>query len=309
MITNLSATLQRKFNKTPDVNYIRELVMRHGPLPGEYAELDAWFETANQAILDAGAGGDSVRQFLMSAFEQAMSLDTVQGHVWHRPNGYHGDYEVIEHIYCRRIASEPMLRRWDHYFHQHAAAKAVRNRIGYFASIMENAVTTRQGPLNVLLLGSGPAREVCEFLDANPDANAHFTGLDIDPNAVAHATALNHPHLGKVSFLHTNVLRFHPLETYDVVWAAGLFDYFSDAIFRRMVRRYSSALRPGGEMVVGNFGLWNPSRAYMEFGGWRLLHRDSEQLLGLSVQAAPSWSAEVRTEAEGVNHFLHLKRA
>ena len=48
----------------------------------------------------------------------------------------------------------------------------------------------------------------------------------------------------------------------------------------RMVRFTES----GGEVVVGNFGEYNPTRNYMELlGGWRLIHRSGEHLRNRAV--------------------------
>ena len=68
--------------------------------------------------------------------------------------------------------------------------------------------------------------------------------------------------------------------------------------------------KPGGEVVVGNFGDFNPSRDYMElFGNWCLEHRSREKLCQLAEQAgAVLDQTRVEWEPEGVNLFLHIRR-
>src|SRR5262249_43608178 len=107
--------------------------------------------------------------------------------------------------------------------------------------------------------------------------------------------------------LQANVLRFEPQETYDFIWASGLFDYLSDATFVRLTRRLLAALRPGGELVIGNFGLHKPTRLFMELVlDWRLHNRSAAELLRLAALAGER-RAEVGREAKGVNLFLHLR--
>src|SRR6202007_1419306 len=91
-------------------------------------------------------------------------------------------------------------------------------------------------------------------------------------------------------------------------WAAGLFDYFSDRLFVRVVKRLLHAVRDGGELVIGNFGPDNPSRTYMEvLGQWHLQHRSASRLSALATQAGvPPESVRVECEPEGVNLFLRI---
>ena len=63
-----------------------------------------------------------------------------------------------------------------------------------------------------------------------------------------------------MSFVQRNALRFRPQRTYDLVWSAGLFDYFEDALFVTTLSRLLKATAADGELVVGNFSTQNPSR-------------------------------------------------
>jgi hypothetical protein len=92
------------------------------------------------------------------------------------------------------------------------------------------------------------------------------------------------------------------------VWSAGLFDYLEDRLFVRLLARLAGAVRPGGELVVGNFAASNPSRAYVELFGWSLHHRSAEELLVMAGQAGLAGSRlQVRNKPTGVNLFLHAR--
>ena len=95
---------------------------------------------------------------------------------------------------------------------------------------------------------------------------------------------------------------------FDLIWAAGLFDYFDDAAFVSIGKRFLGYLREHGKLVIGNFATGNPTRPYMElFGEWYLHHRTRDDLMRLALEmgAEPS-SVTVDSEGEGVNLFLHM---
>ena len=217
-------------------------------------------------------------------------------------------YEIIDRIYRQHVSTDPKLARWDRYFHTHAGPKAVRNRKDYFHVLLEQKLRTQgDRPLEILVVGSGPGRDLQEFLAAHPDSRVNVECLDIDPRAIAHARELNREFADRMTFRQQNALRFRPTKTYDLVWAAGLFDYFSDHPFELLVRRLISAVASGGELVIGNFSTANPSRAYMEFGEWHLQHRSAETLEALALGCGISpGNIRVGSEPEGVNLFLHL---
>ncbi|HUE70181.1 MAG TPA: class I SAM-dependent methyltransferase [Pirellulaceae bacterium] len=178
------------------------------------------------------------------------------------------------------------LRAWDVYYHQQPATKAVRNRKAYFHSLLDQHNRVRER-LRVLNLASGPGRCMFEWLKANPNAECLFECVEIDEKAIVYATDLNQIFAKRISFHHSNILHWRPLneiERYDVIWASGIFDYFSDRIFRSLLGRLLRYLHTEGELIIGNFSRDNPSRPYMEIiGDWALFHRSENELLQLAM--------------------------
>lgn len=121
----------------------------------------------------------------------------------------------------------------------------------------------------------------------------------------------NSAFLDRVTFTRMNALKFVPTEPFDVVWAAGIFDYFADDVFQDLVGRLMKALAPGGELVIGNFAEGNPSRAHMElFCDWPLHHRNADGLMALARGCGvDSEAIRVGAEPQGVNLFLHISAA
>ena len=81
-----------------------------------------------------------------------------------------------------------------------------------------------------------------EWLTAHPDAEITFDCVEIDSKAIELATQLNHTFCKRVRFIHKNALRLRPTRQYDLIWSAGLFDYFDDRLFRVALRRLEPAI-------------------------------------------------------------------
>jgi SAM-dependent methyltransferase len=110
------------------------------------------------------------------------------------------------------------------------------------------------------------------------------------------------------AFEERDVIRYRPREKFDLIWSGGLFDYFSDRMFVRLLGRLLKAVRPGGEVIIGNFSPSNPSRAYMELlGGWCLEYRSKQQLLDLAQELVSGDEISIEGEPEGVILFLRIK--
>lgn len=288
--------------------YLADLVDRGGPSPPEYAELSGRIDVLAQA-LRAGDVDPQSAAALVSHFDEEFRRETVHGHGLSKPFGYSGDFLMIDKIYLEvRTPHEP-LSAWDDYFHSHAAPIAVRNRKGYFTTLLGRLTADRSRGLHVLNIGSGPGRGVREFLEAS-DRPAFFTCVDLDVRALKYAQRLLRHWAEQVDFVHTNALRWRPIRSYDVVWSAGLFDYLDDRAFVRLLSRMWSWVSVGGWVVVGNFSLENPSRSYMEIlGDWHLVHRSPEDLRDLAASAGlPEDSITVESEDLGVNLFLCAQR-
>jgi SAM-dependent methyltransferase len=287
------------------LDLIDELISRGGPRESVYEQLDRWMIEVYVQWIGNVLSEDDIRS-LRSAFGNSFTPDTMQGFAFCKPHGYAGDYEIIDRIYRYYIAIDPDLARWDEYWQSRPAAQAVRNRKSYFHALLDRA-RERSGRISVLKLAVGPGRSMFEWLERHPTADVRFECVEIDPKAISYAARLNRDHLDRIDFVQRNALRYQPTRTFDLVWAAGLFDYFNDRLFVSMIRRLLPAIAPGGEMVIGNFSDTNPSRPYMELLDWVLHHRSREHLVDLAMSAGVAADRiRVGQEPSGVNLFLHI---
>ena len=115
-----------------------------------------------------------------------------------------------------------------------------------------------------------------------------------------------------VSFTFTNkhLFKIRPDQQYDLVWAAGLFDYLEDRPAGVLLKRMWNLTKDGGQLVVGNFHPRNPNRNMMEWvGDWFLIHRTEQDFLELCHKSNISEkSATFEQEPLGSCIFLIVKK-
>lgn len=292
---------------------IEQLTSKGGPDEADDLQFEAWLAHVASEIR-SGKLSSEEWQAKRAVFGEALSPQTMQGFALAKPHGYAGDFEMLEKIYLRKVSDDPRMKKWDEYFHRAKAPKAVRNRKTYFINLlrrMDAEVANGHGPVEVLNVASGPARDVFEFFSKHSNGSRlRFDCLDHDPRAIAYATDLCLDFQDRVTFHRVNAFRFAPQKRYQLVWSAGLFDYLDDNSFKALLHRLYDCVDEGGELVIGNFSDSNPTRNYMELlGEWFLYHRSRERLLALAQACGiPVSELSVGQEEEGVNLFLHIKR-
>jgi SAM-dependent methyltransferase len=290
----------------PDI--VTHLLRVGGPSESDFPALDA-FAAAVEARFANGTFSREHLRSLWRTWGDQFLQETLWGHVYRKPYGYPGDFEIIDRIYRGEISHDPVLAGFDRYFQTRAAPQAVRNRKDYFkALLLAHAGEASGKRLSLLNLGSGSARDVFEHLTEQPDSPWSFDCVDVDERAVAFAQNLCRGFAGRVRFEMANAVRYRPRQAYDLIWSAGLFDYLPDRLLVPLLKRLVAATRPGGEVIIGNFSPANPTRAFMAIGEWHLIHRTEEEFLALADAAgvAPA-KCRVHTEPAGINLFLHIQ--
>jgi SAM-dependent methyltransferase len=280
---------------------LAELFEKNGP---DHHEYDFILKIIDQI------SADEIEEF-RAVMQPILNPGTIIGFSFTKPFGYNGDFFIIEKIYQRYVSPDVRYKKWDEFFHHFPAAIAVVNRkklaIEIFSNLQRNANDNNS---DVLILGSGPVTEVFEFHTKNPHNHLVFDLVDLDKRAIAYAKAKNKNFLSGMSFHNVNVIRHVPEKSYDLIWSAGLFDYFRDKHFVYLLKKYYEYVKPGGEMIIGNFNVENPSRRIMEIlGDWFLNHRSEDELMRFALQAGISKdNIEVIREPLGINLFLKVRK-
>lgn len=289
-------------------NRLLDIHLKGGPESNQYEEVDSLIHDLYTSYQNGSIDVNDCKSWATMLFE--LCPDTVPGRSLAKKYGYAGDFESIDHLYQQSLSINPTGAKWDLYFHQHSACKAVCNRKEYFKSLLKDRlVGTKQ--YHLLNVASGPARDLKELYDELNDRHGRLltTCVDMDADAISFAGQMTSEYRDQIEFVNNNAFKFKTVNKYDLIWSAGLFDYFSDKAFRLMLLKFKAWLKPGGEIVVGNFNQsHNPTRPAMEIiGDWFLNHRTEEQLMELALDAGwPKHQIFVGREPENVNLFLHL---
>ena len=83
----------------------------------------------------------------------------------------------------------------------------------------------------------------------------------------------------------------------DIIYSTGLFDYFNDQSFRKLLSIIYGVLPKGGRMYIGNMSTENPTRWLIEYAcDWFIFHPTQDEMIRLADQLVPR---PVRGTVEG----------
>ena len=300
------ADAQRPMGLDEALSVIASLAERGGPQRHEYGLFWRACEGFGQAKAGGHISDDEHREFFAS-LGPAGTPESLMGHIFHKPYGYAGDFDIIDKLYTRHVSAHPMVTRWDEFVQAVPSSESVRNRGPYLLRTVRELLDQRPNgrPLRVVSLGSGPGRDVERALDGlgNLANRVHVTLVDMDERAIAHSRHVLARFNGTVGFARADVLRLNLDDPVDLIWSSGLFDYFSDRAFITTLKRLRRHVAPGGRIVIGNFSEQCGGPGPLSFGEWHLVVRSRENLSALAAQAG---AAGVRVDAEptGLNLFV-----
>ena len=239
-----------------------------------------------------------------------LNENTLIGHGFVKPYGYPGDFTLIDKIYRFDINQDSRYKNWDLFFQNQPGANAVRNRKEFFIEYCKTLVRRKENA-RILILGSGPASDVYEFLtDYSGGNNINIDLIDFDQSAIDFSMKKNAKFEGQITYNKINALRFNSYKLYDLIWSAGLFDYFKDKHFTFLIRKYINCLACDGEMVISNFSTKNPTKRLMEvLSDWYLNLRTESDLFRIASDAnIDKELVSIEKEPLGINLFLKIRK-
>ena len=274
------------------------------------------------------------RQYLRRQLHPLLMNSPFAHRAYFKPLGYAGDYEMVDMMvrspYEGGSLFAKVINVW---LLGQAPVQAHRNRIGYLekkllelsAGSRANKQTTR-----VFSLGCGPAVEVQRFLrEQTASERVSFTLLDFNAETLQHLDAT----LGAIKrqFQRTTPVELvrksvhqllkeaaksvqqAPEKQYDLIFCAGLFDYLSDQVCKRLMSLCYDFLAPGGLLLTTNvtdtMNARRPFRHSLEYIlDWYLFYRDGARLRALAPDRAPLGSVTVLSEETGVNLMLEVRK-
>lgn len=230
-------------------------------------------------------------------------------HSLDKPRGYPGDAALLDWIYYPRqremSIGDPTARYLYHHNVRRTAPAAVRARVKRIAKIIDEV---REGG-SMLALACGHFREA-EFSTAIRDRRlGQIDVVDQDSRSLDIVRARN---LHNVNTIEANVMRF-PRATkdshkYDLVYAAGLFDYFSERMAHRVANRLWSHVAPGGVLCIPNYNSGVPDAGYLEcFMDWWLIYRNREEMVQIGMALPADSVASTKCELLDEENVWYLQ--
>lgn len=280
--------------------YLQYLIKNGGPEPGDYKKFTSIVDNLVPEKVD------KFREKMKSILNE----NTLIGHGFVKPYGYPGDFTLIDKIYRFDVNEDIQFKNWDLFFQNQPGANAVRNRKDFFIKYCK-ALVSRKKESRVLILGSGPASDVYDFLSGySGENNISIDLIDFDQSAIDFSMEKNKKFDGQISYNKINALRFNSYKLYDLIWSAGLFDYFKDKHFTFLIRKYFNCLVEDGEMVISNFSTKNPTKRLMEvLSDWYLNLRTESDLFRIASDAnIDKELVSVDKESLGINLFLKVRK-
>lgn len=244
-----------------------------------------------------------------------------------KPRGYAGDSEMMKMIYLDDYQGDTTFcKLMQKYTVGVPAAQSVRNRRTLIMEMLRKFRQTNclapQEKIKILSVACGPAFEVEDILRSPGDFEKyHFTLLDQDSRALNEATRfvsnIEKKYDARAIIDYVNIsVRFmlgkKPFKTgpskFNFIYSMGLFDYLSTPVAKAIINKLYQMLIPGGELVVGNFHVSNPSKPFMEYwGDWHLIHRTEQELENL-LSNSSAVQKSVIFEDSGSQMFLTIKK-
>jgi extracellular factor (EF) 3-hydroxypalmitic acid methyl ester biosynthesis protein len=251
-----------------------------------------------------------------------------------KPLGYAGDYEVVNMMMrppheggtlFAKIINVWLLCQLPVQAHRNRAAYLTRKLVEESRRAMTGGKTLR-----VFDVGCGPAEEVQRFLkEQDLSERAHICLLDFNEETLLHVRtrleAIKQKyHRGTpIQLVKKSVHQLlrdgarspvrAPDRSYDFIYCAGLFDYLSDAVCKRLMNIFYDMLAPGGLLLATNvieaMSDTKPFRYSMDYIlDWHLIYRSGNQVAALAPPGAAPDDVKVICEDTGVNAFIEVRK-
>lgn len=289
--------------------------------------LHSSFQPMYQALSEILKGEDETNikasyEYFRAKLKDILYRSPLSERSYSKPLGYSGDYEMMNLIYRRELMGNSLFSKCVHqYYTDLPESRAVRNRSVYLKNKIKDLIFERKGKATkILSVASGPAREIQLIL--TEETSLDFSGvelhlLDQDVLSLKHAQRAIKEISWKtdrevsVRYLHKSIKNVigQGLEDgdYDLIYSAGLFDYFSDPVAQMAGRKLFSCLKPQGRLIVGNFNVSAPSGLLMKMAlDWYLIYRSETDLKKLFGDL--DGKLRIESEPENVNLFCIVEK-
>lgn len=212
-----------------------------------------------------------------------------------KPRGYSGDATLIDFIYMHPAISEELAKTTAlgrdifEYTINAPGPVAVRERRNILADFVDDTAT-RVGPdTEILAIAAGHLREAEMSKALLEHRLKRWAALDQDPISIGtiatqYRETCVEPIDGSVRGL---LAKRQQIGQFDLIYAAGLYDYLSEKVAIRLSQVCIEMLKPGGTFLFANFSDEMADDGYMEsYMNWELLQRSEADMWRIANSTA-----------------------
>jgi extracellular factor (EF) 3-hydroxypalmitic acid methyl ester biosynthesis protein len=235
-----------------------------------------------------------------------------------KDRGYAGNFEIIKQFFDDPYKGDTLFGKLVNRLALSLdAVTAHQDRINFLYDTITSMYGRSQGPFSLFVLGSGPGEEILRFVEQTeftPEKPVQAALLDMDAFALVdfkdHIQYLDARHFELIT-LNRNLLNIiagrdkDPVDTkFSLTYCAGMFDYFSQKVCKRIIRYLMQHTRPGGLIIVTNVHKNCFSRAFMDYGGeWELVLRDEKEMTDMVPEGL---AHEIFCDEKGANIYVKI---
>ncbi len=204
-----------------------------------------------------------------------------------KPRGYSGDAHLLDFIYGHRNVAEfveqasAIGQSIYGYTKDASSSVAVRERRDILTKCVDDVADNRDRGAEILTIAAGHLREADASTALRDEQIQRWVAVDQDPLSVG---SINRDFQGTVVQAIDGSVRgllsdSYELGQFDLIYAAGLYDYLTRAVAVRLTRKCLRMLKPNGVFLFANFADDIRVDAYMEtFMNWTLLLRSEADM-------------------------------
>lgn len=305
--------------------YVEEFVHDvDGEIAPRLTELYAAFEDSSKAIDRKHAPFH--RAYAQRELHPLMMCSPFMHRAFTKPLGYAGDFVMVQMMLSEPLeGSNTFAKLLNASALRHEAPAAHRNRIQLLHEALRRETRralAESGTAKVLNLGCGPAEEVRRFVDEDSESSCtEFRLVDFNTETLEHVQANLLPFAKQrrpEMIIKTEQRSVHEIiqqsveqkradaPEFDMVYCAGLFDYFRDTTCGFLIELFYSWLKPGGVVLVTNVTPTHSSIAIMQYVlEWTLELRDAAHMAKLVPELGQQ---HTYVDSTGVNVFLEIRK-
>ncbi|MDA0667298.1 MAG: hypothetical protein O3A95_03805 [Planctomycetota bacterium] len=244
-----------------------------------------------------------------------------------KPQGYAGDYRIMELGQTDVLEGETLYHRFLHFLSQQfSLGQTIQARAHNAQDAAAEAIALDR-PVRILCLASGPGVELRRLIRETPEFKHRVEILLVDQDEDSLRSCLDQLNRACGERGDNPPVEFHclhfslrqiiapkrgaeqelvktVLSGVDLVYSMGLFDYLLQPLARRTVSSLYNLLNPGGRIFIGNLMRVPDSTWIMEYGvAWHLVYRTEEEMMDLGAGISPAPDS-MRVEHDNTGHCL-----